>query len=104
MNIKKKDFNITNSMELSTTQATPTVMQPLKKFPAFYGTPGEGGRGGGGIFTRVLHLSVSRARTINLDIILHLCLGLLSSGFPINNLYAFFFFLFVLHASLIPST
>jgi hypothetical protein len=78
------------------------VVRALDSFPAFYGT-----RRSNTEFTRALHLSLSWARPIQstssnptstrsiliLSNQLHLGLpsGLLPSGFPTNNLYAFLF-------------
>jgi hypothetical protein len=91
------------------------IVQPLKNFPAFYGT-----RKFITAFTRALHWSLSLARSIQsipshpislrsiLILSTHLRLGLPSgifpSGFPTNLLYAFLFSPFVLHAVPISSS
>jgi hypothetical protein len=78
----------------------PPIVQPLKNFPAFYGT-----RRFISVFTRVLHWSLSWARSIqskpsylskiHFNTFTHLRLGLLSglfpSDFPTSILYAFLF-------------
>jgi hypothetical protein len=80
----------------------PPIVQPLKNFPAFYGT-----RTFITVFIRALHWSLSWARSIQptpshpfylrstLILSIHLRLGLTSgllpSGFPTNILYAFLF-------------
>jgi hypothetical protein len=69
----------------------PPILQPLKNFPAFYGT-----RKFNTVFTRALHWSLSWAILFT-----HLRLGhrsgLFPSGFPTNFLYSFFFIPIFLH-------
>jgi hypothetical protein len=94
------DMRLTSSMELNTSE-TPLVAQPLEIYAAFYGTQRFITT-----FTIDLCLSLSCPNPANISppsylskIILilstHLCLGLpnrlLPSGFPTNNLHAFFF-------------
>jgi hypothetical protein len=80
----------------------PPIVQPLKNFPAFYGT-----RRFNTVFTRDLHWSLSWAISIHstsshlislrsiLILSTHLCLcvhsGSFTSGFPTNILHAFLF-------------
>jgi hypothetical protein len=92
----------------------PPIVQPLKNFPACYGT-----RRFNTVFTRALHWSLSWAISIQstqshpislrsiliLSTYLRLGLpsGLFPSDSPINILYAFLFSPFVLHAPPISS-
>jgi hypothetical protein len=89
----------------------PPVVKPLDRFPAFYGN-----RSFITAVTRALLLSLSRVRPIQstpshpisprsipilfTDLRLGLPSGLFPSDFPTNNLHAFFFSPFVLHARL----
>jgi hypothetical protein len=91
------------------------IVQPLKNFPAFYGT-----RRFIAVFTRALHWSLYWARSIQsipsqpiylrsiLILSTHLRLGLPNglspSGIPTNSIYAFLFSPFVLHALPISSS
>jgi hypothetical protein len=98
-------YSLTHSWRWALLEKLP-IVQPLKKFSAFYGT-----RGFITVFTRALHWSLSWARSIQstpshpisirpiLILSTHLRLGLpsghLPSGFPTNILHAFLIHIYI---------